>query len=168
MCEVQVYKYETDLIVNGKFTDDVDGSTIKYIAAAPADYRASFSGSGLPYFSKFQAYQNTPNSGSTSVSKEDKSFSIKLSRPNAYYENDVLVSPYLLVIYVKNGKEQTLKVDLGDVTFPYRTLKRPDGYNETFYSVDDQPVRSQEKIIRESSYDVANSSSEFWGLKPPF
>lgn len=166
MCEVQVYKYETDLIVDGKFTDDVDGGTIKYIAAAPADYRTSFSGSGLPYYSKSQAYQNTPNSGSTTVSKVSRTFSIKLSLPNAYYDNDVLVSPYLLIIYVKNGQEQTLKVDLGDAPFPYRSLKMPDGYSEMFYSVDDRPVRSQEKIIRESSYDVANSS--FWGLKPPF
>tara|TARA_B100000405_G_scaffold247306_1_gene180737 strand:+ start:4562 stop:5077 length:516 start_codon:yes stop_codon:yes gene_type:complete len=170
MCEVQVYKYETDFIVNGKFSEDIDGNIVEFIAASPADYRTSFSGSGLPYANKSQAYQNTPNSGTATVSKESKMFSIKISRPNAYYENDVLVSPYLLLLYSKNGQENTLKIQLGETQFLYRTLKREEGYDEMFYSVDDREVKSQEKILRQSSYDYATNSRSttgFWGSKPP-
>lgn len=169
MCEVQIYKYETDFIVNGKFSEEVDGNIVEYIAASPADYRTSFSGSGLPYSNKSQAYQNTPNSGTATVEKESKMFSIKISRPNAYYESDALISPYLLLLYTKNGQEKTLKIQLGDTLFPYRALKREEGYDEMFYSVDDREVRSQEKILRQSSYDASTESKSFgfWGSKPP-
>ena len=167
MCEIQITTQQYDFIVNGTFTDAIDLNTFKYIAASPGDYRASFSGSALPYHGKSQAYENTPNIGTIIIPQGSRSFSIRIQRPNSYYENDALVTPYLLILYSKDGVEKTIKVNLNETCNRYRTLKHDEGYNAMFYSTRNQEVRSQERILRESSYDFASAQAGFWGSKPP-
>ena len=49
----------------------------------------------------------------------------------------------------------------------YRSLQHPSmRKNPMFYNVK-QPIRSQEKVLRDSEYMVYDQAPNFWGLKPP-
>ena len=71
-------------------------STVRYAAAAPADLRMSYMGSGLPYPSEDVAYEGSPNVGSTGI-KPDGSFQFTIISPNAYYKDNgaELVEPHV-------------------------------------------------------------------------
>ena len=71
-------------------------NTVKYAAAAPADFRMSFMGSGLPYPSEEVAYEGSPNVGSAMISGNG-SFSFTIISPNAYYKDNgsTFVEPHV-------------------------------------------------------------------------
>lgn len=153
--------------------DVVDDNIINYIAASPPDYRTSYTGSGLPFFSYLQAFDNTPNKGEIQVTGMD--MSIDLMYPNSFYMGlgTVIVPPTLYISYVSNGKEVSKAIPLSD-GIPYRMLTYPMKFTKprrdvTFYDGTwDLPVRTQEQILRDSSYPATNHmASNFWGLKPP-
>ena len=69
---------------------------VEYIAAAPADHRSSYAGSGLPFPNPEMAYDNTPNSGA--VKTTNGYFEIRISYPNSFYveQGTKLLRPHLL------------------------------------------------------------------------
>ncbi|HEY9701677.1 MAG TPA: hypothetical protein V6C58_04490, partial [Allocoleopsis sp.] len=57
------YIGRTDIKLIGKLEDSVSDKRIFYIAASPADHKATYTGSGLPFANQIQAFENTPNIG---------------------------------------------------------------------------------------------------------
>lgn len=158
-----------DIIINGVITPNyTTDSFVKYSAPAPPDTITSFSGSGLPYSSKEQAYYNSPNVGQVKISRDGR-FKITLKRPNSYYANfNTLKTPYITMTYNYGKDVLTVKLDYEKV--PYRSLQYPvlrTQKKEMFYAKK-LPVRSQEQILYDSAYsDTKLQSPDFWGLKPP-
>ena len=168
------YEQDTfDVVIKGVITDAVIGNEVRYIAASPADRRASFTGSGLPFHSEKQAFEGTPNKGRITLNAN--TFEIKLLFPNSYYVElgNKLVPPTLYVHYTTgNSEERMVSIKLSD-PIPYRLLGYPKDFTQprtgpTFYHAHHNlPVRSQEAILRDSAYPSKNKMSEdFWGLKP--
>lgn len=151
--------------INGTITDEVTDDVVYFLASAPPDTMTTFSGSGLPYATHSQAFYNTPNKGF--VKMVDNSFTIKLLRPNSYYANfNDLKLPHVLITYNKN---KTFDIVLSSEKIAYRSLQYPalrKSQKEMFYARK-QPIRSQERILRDSEYDSWNEHKGFWGLKPP-
>lgn len=169
-CRYEVYTYGKDLVIEGQFAYKIDKDIVHFIASSPPDYRSSFSGSALPYASKKQAYDNTPNIGHVEVSTNN-SFVIKLAYPNSYYgdfSNDI-ENPYVLLSYSFEGVEKTLKIELDKIINNVRTLRHHPNHNELFYENESNlEIRSQEKILRDSQFKNINNQNSFWGLRPPF
>lgn len=159
--------------LNGKVNDSVDKNELVYIAAAPAHRTASFSGSGLPFYSPQQAFDSTPNQGTTHVN-DDGSFEIEINHPNSYYINlgSVLVLPKVYFSYYSNGLRKQFDIVLGD-SIPYRMLSYPSTQTNPrkdamFYNnMWSLPVRTQEEILYASAYPSENKMyPNFWGGKP--
>lgn len=159
-----------DLVIQGVIPDPVDGNTIAFIAAAPADYRTSFAGSALPFANREHAFEDTPNKGEVPVGANG-AFTIPLFYPNSYYIGlgSVLIPPTLVISYVSAGTEKTINIEVAP-SVPYRMLTHPPERTSTmFYAGDeDLPVRTQEQVLRDSAYPVKNlhPAGKFWGLKP--
>ena len=161
-----------DVQITGIFNDIADNNTIYFVAPNPPDYRQSFSGSGLPFFSREQAFQNTPNK-IRYLLQNDNTIQFNMLMPNAFYDNlgNNIVTPHITMNYKRNNidVEHIIKLDNG---IPFRTLTYPDSrtslrQNATFYH-NELPVRSQEQIIKDSQFNMQQSDSRsFWGLKPP-
>lgn len=169
-CSYEVYKYGKDLVIQGKFSSPVDQNSVKFIAPNPPDFRSSFSGSALPYASKKQAYDETPNIGQVTV-KNDNSFVIHLAYPNSYYEDfsNRITNPYVMLYYSYEGGDKVIKIDLDKIVPNIRTLRHAPEHNELFYDNESNlPIRSQEKILRDSEFKNVNNDNNFWGLRPPF
>lgn len=165
---VQEDPMSSDVTVNITLTDVVDNNEIRYVAAAPADYRYNFSGSALPFANPSQAFENTPNKGKITMS--GNTFQVKLLYPNSYYIGlgTVMVPPMLSLHYKSNGEEKTLNIKIAE-SIPYRYLNHPESrVSPMFYhGTDELEVRTQEQILRESSYPSTNTMpSNYWGLKP--
>lgn len=168
-CRYEVYTYGKDLVIEGQFSSEIDGNIVHFIAPSPPDYRSSFSGSALPYASKKQAYDNTPNIGHVKLSSSN-SFVIKLAHPNSYYGDfsNELENPYVLLSYSFEGVEKTLKIELNKIINNIRTLRHRINHNEMFYDNESNlDIRSQEKILRDSQFKNINNVNSFWGLRPP-
>ena len=154
-----------DIVIEGTITDKLTSPYISYVAPAPCDTLTSFSGSGLPYPTKQQAFYNTPNIGK--IKLEGNKFVIKLLRPNSYYlDFNILKKPHLQIVYNTNSK---MNIDLSSEAIAYRSLQYPELRTKTnvqFYNRK-LPIRSQEKILRDSGYDDRKEHPKFWGLKPP-
>lgn len=171
-----VHINQYDIIVTGKIQDDVKSDCeVIYIAAAPPDFRASFTGSGLPFHTQRQAFDNTPNKGILKLDGNN-GFRLQVRYPNSYYAGlgTVIVPPSVYVIYKnKSGVENTIKIPVSK-GIPYRLLTYPMQFTQAredamFYSGGwEMPVRTQEQILRDSAYPAVNSmASDFWGGKPP-
>jgi hypothetical protein len=172
-CDGYITKYESnknDLRVEGVIHEGIQNNTIYYFAASPPDYRATYTGSGLPFANAQQAFDNTPNKGNLKLL--DGTFQIDLMFPNAYYTSlgTVCVPPTLYISYTNNmGKERNVSIKLSE-GIPYRSLtyhmKRKDAM---FYGHGwSLPVRTQEQILRDSDYPSTNQMpNNFWGLRPP-
>lgn len=162
--------HKTDLTVRGRVAEAIDGGVLRYVAAAPPDYRTSFTGSGLPFGSSKQAFDNTPNQGRVRVTPDGR-FEVPLAYPNAYYDQSgtVLVEPTLYLSYDVAGREVKRKVPLGG-RVPYRDVAWPKlRTGADFYAAPGaQEVRSQERILRDSAYPSVNRQApDFWGRRPP-
>lgn len=166
---------QMDLVVVGRVKEPVRNDIIYYFAAAPPDYRATYTGSGLPFANQSQAFDGSPNIGS--VKLIDNNFEIKMMYPNAYYIGlgTVYVPPTVYIRYTNiEGKERTLGIKVSN-GIPYRTLTYPNN-NGTIPRKDAlfyefgwlMPVRSQEQILRQSAYPDTNEMPvNHWGMKPP-
>lgn len=172
-CNIQqVGKY--DIKVKGRIDEQVKGGKIYYIAAAPADHRATYTGSGLPFSNQIQAFDNTPNAGTVDIGM-DNSFEIDLMTPNSYMVGlgSITVPPTLYIQYINSMNEpKTVTVKVSD-GIPYRTLTYPTvprpRSDASFYdSQFDLQVRSQEQILIEAGYPRINTMpNNHWGTKPP-
>ena len=163
-----------DMKVKGRIDENVKNGIVHYIASSPADYRSTFTGSGLPFANQIQAFANTPNIGMVEL-KDDNSFEIDLLTPNSYMVGlgSVQVNPTLYLTYTTNNdKIKTVSIKLSN-GIPYRSMTYPmnprarDGpefYDSQFYI----PVRTQEEVLMEAAYPRVNiMPSNHWGSKPP-
>ena len=162
--------------VTGKLSGGAlpDERVVTYAAAAPVEGRASFSGSGLPFATKEQAFENSPNQGVANVNA-DGSFRVELRTPSSYYVGlgTVLVPPTLFLSFLVKSKQVLTHIPLGPpIAFRFNTY--PMQYtaartSPTFYSVGAEvPARSQEQILRASAYPADNTMpANFWGTRPP-
>jgi hypothetical protein len=152
-----------------------DDGKVSYIAPCPPDLRSSFSGSALPFANPQQAFEGTPNKGNTYVSGDsNNAVTLTLQSPNAYYVGlgTVYIPPTVYLSYTADGVkvQEAVQVSRG---VPFRMLTYPGSAtrpreNAMFYDVPEQPVRSQESILRASAYPAKNEMPpNFWGAKPP-
>jgi hypothetical protein len=163
-----------DIIISGTVNSNIDNPNIIFWAPSPADHLTSYSGSGLPFPNAEVAYQNTPNKGM--VQAVNKEFTFRLKYPNAYYAHlGTLYIPPLVNIKVcdDTNKDSYITVQIDD-GIPYRTLTYPappgeNPYNSPlFFHTEEREVRTQEQILRDSSYPKENKTPKnWWGLKPP-
>jgi hypothetical protein len=164
-CEILNNKFKVKII--GQLTDNIKDGIIDYLAAAPANHLTNFTGSGLSYPNEDIAFSNTPNKGRMKISASK--FEIDLEMPNSYYTKlyNELTNPELMIKYETNKETKILRIPVGN-RIPYRTLTYP--YIRTspeFYNID-LPVRTQERILRDSAYPSKNiEPKNVWGLKPP-
>jgi hypothetical protein len=177
MGEIHLDRY--DLTIYGSLNiAPVDGF-VYFIAPSPPDYHISYSGSALPFATKDQAFEGTPNVGRAEVSKDKHQFVIKLVMPNSYMVGlgSVTVPPTVYLSFKAHGCDETkfavLQVSDG---VPFRSLTYPQGnavgcarHDATFYGNHScLPVRkNQEEILRQSAYPSKNViPTNFWGMKP--
>jgi hypothetical protein len=163
-----------DLEIQGRIIEPVKNNEVFYVAAAPADYRASYTGSGLPFANQIQAFEGSPNIGSLRLDGNN-AFSIKIMIPNSYLVGlgSVTVPPTLYIEYINmHDQSRTISIKLSN-GIPYRTLTYPmyprprkdaSFYDSQFYL----KVRSQEQILVEAGYPKVNYVPDnHWGTKPP-
>ena len=174
VCEGTVLKEGTgDILVTGSVNSRTNDPLIVFWAANPPTYGTSFSGSGLPFPNPDIAYGKTTNSGV--VKAVDRKFSFRIQYPNAYYVGlgSLYIAPHVNVKVCETGMNDrffSVKIDDG---IPFRTLTHPSqGDNPRssamFYNVPEREVRSQEEILKSSSYPETNETPyNFWGNKPP-
>lgn len=160
----------TSITIEGQITMPTATSKLHFLAAAPPDFRESYSGSGLPFASPKMAFDNTPNHGEMDIDSRGN-FSITMMTPNSYYtgHGTVLVPPIVYVTYTETtGKTRTVSIKVDD-SIPYRTLTYPNSRTSaSFYDID-LPIRSQEQILRDAAYpcETMHVPENHWGLKPP-
>jgi hypothetical protein len=162
-----------DISVTGVILDDVKDNVVNYMAASPADRRATFSGSGFPFHSEDQAFGNSPSKGVIHLT--NKNFEVRILFPNSFYVSlgNKLIPPTLFLKYTTSlDVERIITIKLGD-PIPYRLLGYPNEYtmprnNVLFYHAHHNlPVRTQEAILRDSEYPKTNKMNpDFWGLRP--
>ena len=175
-CDGEIYDTgnNKDMVVFGTLKEAAKNDAIYYFAANPPDYRATYTGSGLPFANQAQAFENTPNKGKVAI--VNGTFEIQLMYPNSYYIGlgTVIVPPSLFLEYeTMQGVSRTVTIKLSD-GIPYRLLTYPmqntmARKDAMFYSHGWKlPVRSQEQVLRDSAYPTVNKMhANFWGLKPP-
>lgn len=167
-------RYDTN--VTGSIDEYVKNKKIKYIAAAPANFRFSYTGSGLPYANAEQAFEKTPNFGILNLDFNNK-FSLDVFNPNSYYIGlgSILVPPCVYLQFVDiTGKQKVISIQISN-PIPYRALTYTDGQyttarkNVSFYRTQfDLQPKSQENIFYESVYPKNREYKlNFWGSKPP-
>lgn len=103
-----------------------EGTLVEYLAARPADYRASYHGSGLPFANPEMAYDRTPNHGLVEVREGMLTWDMYL--PNSFYVDlgRTLLIPHVL-LRIK-GHEHYHIVSVANPT-PHRSLTHlPDNY----------------------------------------
>jgi hypothetical protein len=112
--------------VKGRCRPGSAGQTVRYVAAAPPDFRDSRAGSGLPYANRSMAYDVTPNKGEVAVA-DDGTFEFTIVYPNAYYTNNgsTLVQPHVTFSFGDDAQAQNLK--LGPPFVENRSLKHLHG-----------------------------------------
>lgn len=158
-----------DVTIQGQMHDTVSSGYIQYMAANPPEYRATFSGSGLPFANKQQAFDNSVNYGVCKL--ENDAFVINIAYPNSYYIGlgTVLVPPTLYLYYTDvDNVERMVAIKISE-GIPYRSLTYPKARSDvTFYNGGwELPVRTQEAILRDSAYPCMNiCDADFWGMKP--
>lgn len=151
-CTYNIKKINNDLEISGVFESNIDNDIFYYIAASPPDYRASFSGSALPYKSKIQAYDNTPNCGY--VKLKNNTFSFSIMNPNSYYEDfsNTLKPSYIMINYKIEGEDKILKIIL-DNTLNNKKLVH-EYTNPLDFLNDNEEILSQEKRLMTKSINI--------------
>lgn len=145
--------------------DSILDGKVDYIASAPPDYRASFSGSALPFASQAQALEDTPNTGTiTGVSEPGARVTIPLLYPNSFYVGSHLVHPTVFLRYkISNKRHAHIAVKIGE-SVPFRTLYPPSAWYDgaSYYEKKHEPpVTTQERVLVNSAYPA-----DFWEKRP--
>jgi hypothetical protein len=165
-CDKQAF--DIVLTVNVSNIDvPIDNNTIFYIAAGPPNYMTTYSGSGLPFYSKEQALFNTPNKGKVIVNTNNEAI-IKLYYPNSYNEDvgNIVVKPHVTLFYYSNSIIVEKKIILSK-GIPFRSLSHPNIRNGPEFYSNDIPTQTQESILRFSQYPSTDLHyKNFWGGKP--
>jgi hypothetical protein len=175
--KVDIDRSSQAAVVTGRLLEMPDSMKLTYVAAAPVEWRSSFTGSGLPFTSKDQAFHNTPNQGTAMVNEADRSFRVPLTIPGAYYVGlgTVLVPPTLFLTFTtQQGRKSVVTHVPVDQPVAFRFNTYPMQFtapraSPEFYKIVPEPLaRSQEAILRASAYPTDNvMPRNFWGTKPP-
>lgn len=136
-----------DLELTVNLPSNADGGFVRYIAAAPADGFGGFTGSGLPFGTLHQAFENTPNSGRADAI--GGVVRLSLLDPNTFYSRvgTVRTAPTVYISYVSRGVDRFLAAPAGpgvpfrDLTYP-RTRTGPE-----FYAAPRVVMSQYEKIL---------------------
>lgn len=165
---VLIKKCHNKIKIMGEFKNKESNNTVMYWAGNPVQSSHSFSGSGLPYSSPTQAYDRSINVGAVSCNSGKFEFTIKT--PNSYYVNHgtQLIPPHvhIRVLDSNQNKIEQFMIKLGE-PLKGKLLHFPPNRTPEFYNNRDKlPFRSQEQILRDSSFQAAQKSCSFWGLKP--
>lgn len=176
----QLKDREFDIQLTVKCYVPVADNKIRYEAPNPPDYRGSFSGSALPFYSKEQAFEGTINKGNVSlkqvemINERNEVYNyfykgvIFIKFPNSYYTNvgNLLVLPHILLKYkTLQGVQKTFVYKLTGQSIPYRTLTHPSmRTSPLFYKPKmNIGVMSQEDLLRRSEYPRTNKPiASFW------
>ena len=160
-----------DIAVGLEIPADAVTGELFYIAAAPADYRLTFTGSALPQTSFEAAIQGTPNRGMVhGVPGELKN--IKLYCPNSYRDDEhgKVMPPCIPLAWETAGGWKTAWQQVAS-RIPYRALTdhplRKLNHELFYEGTHELPVRSQEHLIRQCGYPLKNvEPTNPWGLRP--
>jgi hypothetical protein len=176
--EINIAKNNRDITIIGQINEPILENEIDYFAASPPDYRTTYTGSGLPFHSYDQAFDNTPNIGKVNVN--NGKFKIELMFPNSYMVGlgSVTIPPTLYLRYkLLNGEVKKVSIKISE-GIPYRMLTYPGSISggskscarnsAMFYSNHHcLPVRTQEQVLRDSGFPGRDHLPEnYWGLKP--
>ena len=163
------------ITIKGRIGSVVDGDgLVEYIAAAPPDSRASFSGSGMPFANPVQAFENTPTKGTFLAAKLTNEFDLTIEEPNSYYIGlgTTLIVPSIYIRYTSGGEVKTERLTIGR-PIAYRTLTYQTATESIprtgadFYQMSTEvDARTQEQIINDSAY-TGKYQDKFWGVTPP-
>lgn len=181
LCDVNIMNnQDNSFILNGTLKENLLERSlnrqlyIRWWAANTPTFNSNFSGSGLPFPNEDIAFENSNNMGKVEVSRGNFSFSMRY--PNSYYINmGATYVPPEVQIQVCDGNGKNVSniqhINLGE-GIPFRTLTWPKqrDWNEgaLFYKVENNQVRSQEQILKDSAYPKVNKMPpNFWGKKPP-
>jgi hypothetical protein len=164
-CKAKIKNVNNDVTVSG-IIKDLKNKKIKYVAATPPDYRATFSGSGLPFQNQLQAFDNTPNVGEITLDHNNQ-FIIKLMMPNSYAVGlgSVIVPPTLFLIY----DDKTISIKLSE-GIPYRHLTYPiQRSGVEFYATQFNlfPIAQDKQLILSRYPQTNNQASDYFGYRPP-
>jgi hypothetical protein len=144
---LQVTYNVQELQIMGQIEDVVDNGVLEFLAAAPPEVRPSYHGTGLPWSSRSQAMDNTPNIGKLQVTS-NKEFSFKVVQPNAYYDDGKLVTPCVELYYQTNGVLQTKILALDDIHVSDRSLRYSSHRTSPeFYQQPTSGARTQAEIF---------------------
>ena len=139
-------EFENNVEINGKVDRDIKHGlpkVVHYIAPAPADHITSFSGSGLPFANIHQAFENTPNKGSTQVEPNGK-FKFYIRSPNSYYKNfNTIQTPHVTIRFDNDIEE--LNIDLVQETIPHRV-------HQSINNKKPNTIKTQEELFRDTGY----------------
>lgn len=93
-CQGQII-IDQNLVITIKGRCNVPGDEIKYAAAAPANFRLSYMGSGLPFPNEDIAYEGSPNIGKAPII--NGKFEFAVTCPNSYYKDNgaTVVDPHV-------------------------------------------------------------------------
>ena len=118
--DLSIKKINNNLEISGKIITG-NYSKVKYMAADPIERRFSFSGSGLPFHSKEQAFCNKKNFGVATINNNTFSFTIQM--PNSFYINlgTELVEPTLYLSF-DNGPNKSVVIGK---SLPFKSLSHP-------------------------------------------
>lgn len=103
-----------EILVQGEVKSKTPNPVIVYWAPNPPTYTTSFTGSALPFYDSIQAYNKTPNIGSTQCN--NRKFEFRIQYPNAYYIGlgSLYVPPH---VHFKICEESHWKEGTGGVRF---------------------------------------------------
>lgn len=110
--------------LTGKVANASRYARIEVIAAAPADHRASFSGSALPHPNPMVAFEGTPNFATIPASA-DGNFALKFMFPNGYSSTDAFEKVPPSVFIVLYPPEALTPVPTADPVFVRLELPEP-------------------------------------------
>ena len=181
MCDgTIIYNPNGELLVSGQLKNSSPNSVISFWAAAPPTKGISFSGSGMPYPSPAVAYDRTPNKGV--ITAVNGRFNFVLKYPNAYYIGlgSLYIPPHINFKITEPGlqsqqtpKTHNFSVQIDDgipfrmLTYPAPPTNKP-RISPLFYCEPEKGARTQESILRASSYPSTHTMpSNFWGDRPP-
>lgn len=152
-----------------------DDGELSYIAAAPADHRHSYAGSGLPFQSETHAMDRTPNAGVVRGSA-GAVVPVQLYWPNSFRDSrGFVVPPAIHLSWRSGGRELAQVAHLGPGIHSRALSDHPSrcALRAGFYAgTHELEVRGQEAVLRAGGYDggpkyaATDAPSQFWGDRP--
>lgn len=126
-------------------TSSRPGTQLQYLAPAPIDRRASFTGSGLPYASTRQAFSGSPNQGVAKAASDGK-VELRLASPGCFYEccGTEFRTPFVILRY-PDGECEARPLNAAGCR-RHRDLTYPEARTSPLFY--DRPLEVQDQWVR--------------------